>query len=417
MINIAKLLLIATIVSRFCDISNASSKPTKDLEATCKILASLKKCIADTSLSSDEVSNLQIAKLSSVLFPIDMTRPVLSKIANLSDVKHKLRKNMPPGKEMRNLTLSIGTSNSDISQTMGDLIDIFMSSTERKKTGCFFPCLRKQNRSAKFLKFLSKTNNQYTSLSSFVSIDIDLALSETFDKNCPICYETIDSNENTPLTSREYVILPCEHYAHYDCAIAHWQEDLGQKRTSLTCFNDCSTTIPTHDVSKYLKISSEELKKWIENVCVFAEIAICSNCKSGVIIPVVSDGNTYWTQECNICKEIFCPHCHRNHAGYPCNVTHDSHDTTDSFWDALVVNLSHWGSCPSCNMIIFKDKGCSTMRCGRNYHSCDGGVSRSSGCGRIFNWDNSQTHLELHYAKNITAANNRKNKTVSITVF
>ena len=176
---------------------------------------------------------------------------------------------------------------------------------------------------------------------------------------CPICLSEING-----LTR-----LDCDHDFCTDCITEYIQGKINDGDSNIYCpYESCNETIDQEFITNIIDDSNDsdhwrEKYQQAQNISDLSDdiiYSMCPNCKT--ICKKDDDNNKLY---CCCCCCDFCYICHENHDSYweydNCPNQSEIDEKINEIMDAL--GESDVKPCPICRAIIFREEGCSSIRC------------------------------------------------------
>jgi len=165
---------------------------------------------------------------------------------------------------------------------------------------------------------------------------------------CPICYDEVE----------RLISLPCSHEFCRDCLVKYIETRISGD-SPIFCPYDSCTIILDEDVVGNILPNLDKYKEYLKTIEMLKSrrASICPNCKG-----IRKKGKKTNKVYCQMCATDFC---------FICKEAHDSYiicENEGKLNETLQEMRTIYGSdlvklCPFCKVIIYKEEGCSSMKC------------------------------------------------------
>ena len=172
---------------------------------------------------------------------------------------------------------------------------------------------------------------------------------------CPICCENLDNYS--------YIELDCEHKFCNFCIFRYIENKIDDREMNFYCpIENCDSEISHYTVKEIIDDDYKLINKY-DSIRKTGEIdekihSMCNQCKT--VNKKDEDTN-----------EIICNGCRRSY----CYICNENHDYTYEYTDCpneedinnniakIMSTMNDVKLCPICKIIIYREEGCSSMRC------------------------------------------------------
>ena len=172
---------------------------------------------------------------------------------------------------------------------------------------------------------------------------------------CPICYEDLND---------DHCKLTCEHNYCNMCIFKYVKDKIEDHEIKIYCpYESCDTAIPGSKIKEIIWDDNNLLNDY-NNMCDPSTYSMCPKCKKICQKGCYDEINRI---DCSDCKEYYCficGECHEDWSDYNnCPNQSKIENTISEIMSALELDDKYIKLCPICKIIIYKEEGCSAVRC------------------------------------------------------